>query len=160
MCHVVIVGRYKYKWLRRDSLHVCNKFLLLSYILWTQQKSFLDKDKRNTIYFWYCPSKTEWPRHKLVNDQVKAAVNTPTLSNRCSYLFSKKKEYNNILKEWQTSFATSQKKSQLFLDFEDEEEHIIKPTYAKGGSWLSYIRFTNSLCAQFTHMITGHTCWN
>ena len=39
MCHVVIVGRYKYKWLRRDSLHVCNKFPLLSYILLTQHIS-------------------------------------------------------------------------------------------------------------------------
>jgi len=36
MCHVVIVDRYKYKWLRRDSLCICNEFLLLSYILWTQ----------------------------------------------------------------------------------------------------------------------------
>jgi len=33
MCHVVVVDRYKYKWLRRDSLHVCNEFPLLSYIL-------------------------------------------------------------------------------------------------------------------------------
>ena len=33
MCHVVIVDRYKYKCLRRDSLRVCNEFPLLSYIL-------------------------------------------------------------------------------------------------------------------------------
>ena len=39
MCRVVIVGRYKYKWLRRDSLRVCNEFPLLSYIFLTQQYS-------------------------------------------------------------------------------------------------------------------------
>jgi len=33
MCHVVIVDRYKYKWLRRDLLCICNEFPLLSYIL-------------------------------------------------------------------------------------------------------------------------------
>jgi len=39
ICHVVIVGRFKYKWLRRDSLCICNKFPLLSYILLTQHIS-------------------------------------------------------------------------------------------------------------------------
>ena len=32
MYHIVIVDRYKYKWLRRDSLCICNEFPLLSYI--------------------------------------------------------------------------------------------------------------------------------
>jgi len=36
-------------------------------------------------------------------------------------------------------------RGQLFLDFEDEKEHIIKPMYAKEGSWFLYIGFTNSL---------------
>jgi len=44
------------------------------------------------------------------------------------------KKYDNILREWQVSFAFSQKKEQLFLDFEDKKQHIIKPIYAKGGS--------------------------
>jgi len=43
-----------------------------------------------------------------------------------------------------------------FLNFEDEKEKVIKPTYTKGGSWLSIIGFTNSLCARFTRMTTGH----
>jgi len=37
-----------------------------------------------------------------------------------------------------------------------EKERVIKPTYAKGGSWLPIIGFTNSLCARFTRMTTGH----
>ena len=39
------------------------------------------------------------------------------LPSKNSHLFSKKKECNDILKEWQTSFSTSQKKDQIFLDF-------------------------------------------
>ena len=41
----------------------------------------------------------------------------------------------------------SKKKGQCFLDFEDEKQQVIKPTYAKGGSWLPFIGFTNLLCA-------------
>jgi len=110
-------------------------------------KTFLEKDRRNAIHFWYCSSKAEWPRHKLVNDQVKAAIDAPTLPSRNSFLFSKKKEYDDILKEWQTTFLTSCKRGQLFLDFKDEKECVIKPIYAKKESWLPFIGFTNSLCA-------------
>ena len=48
------------------------------------------------------------------------------------------------------------KRGQLFLNFEDENQKVIKPTYAKGGSWLPSIGFTNSLCTCFTRMTTGH----
>jgi len=60
-------------------------------------KTFLSKDSRNKIHFWYCPSKAEWPRHKLVDDQVKASSCDPTFSSKESHLFSKKKECDNIL---------------------------------------------------------------
>jgi len=119
-------------------------------------KTFLSKDGRNKIRFWYCPSKAEWPRHKLVDDQVKASSYTPTFSSKESHLFSHKKECNNILCEWQTYFAKSLKKGYYFLNFEDEKERVIKPTYAKRGSWLPVIGFTNSLCTRFTCMTTDH----
>jgi len=51
---------------------------------------------------------------------------------------------------------TNPKRGQCFLDFEDENQKAIKPTYAKGSSWLPSIGFTNSLCARFTHMTTSH----
>jgi len=119
-------------------------------------KTFLCKDERNNIHFWYCPSKAEWPKHNLVNRQVKEAEDNPTLPSKNSFLFSKKKECNSLLNEWQELFATSKGKGQSFLEFEDEKQKVIKPTYAKGGSWLPYIGFTNSLCTQFTCMTLGH----
>jgi len=97
-------------------------------------KTFFSRDSRNIIHFWQCPNKAKWPRHKLVDDQVKAATNIPTHPSRNLYLFSRKKECNDGLKEWQNSFSTSHKKGQQFLDFEDEKQNVIKPTYSKGGS--------------------------
>jgi len=54
------------------------------------------------------------------------------------------------------SFANSLKKGHYFLNFENKKQKVIKPTYAKGSLWLSIIEFTNSLCAHFTCMTTGH----
>jgi len=39
-----------------------------------------------------------------------------------------------MLKKWQTFFSTSKKKEQVFLDFEDEKQYVIKLTYAKSDS--------------------------
>jgi len=97
-------------------------------------KIFLSKDGRNKIHFWYCPSRAEWPKHKLVDDQVKASLYIPIFPSKESYLFSKKKECDNILCKWQSSFANSLKKGHYFLNFEDKKERVIKPTYAKEGS--------------------------
>jgi len=72
------------------------------------------------------------------------------------HLFSRKKECNNILHEWQESFVDNPKKGQYFLSFEDKKQQVIKLTYTKGGSWLPFIGFTNLLCARFTRMTTGH----
>ena len=119
-------------------------------------KSYLNKDCRNSIHFGYCPSKAKWPKQALVDEQVKEANDTPTLPSKNSYSFSKKKECADLLNEWQTSFQTNRNRGQLFLDFEDNKGRVIKPSYAKGGLWLPIIGTTNSICARFTRMTTGH----
>ena len=129
-----------------------NMFILVTAAI----DSFFRKDGRNKIQFWFCPSKAKWPKHKLVNDQVKADKCAPIFLSKESHLFNKKKECNNILSEWQDSFMSNPKRGQLFLNFEDENQKVIKPTYAKGGSWLPSIGFTNLLCTCFTRMTTGH----
>jgi len=91
-----------------------------------------------------------------VDDQVKANKCTPIFPSKESHLFNKKKECDNILSEWQDSFMSNPKRGQLFLDFEDENQKVIKLTYAKGSSWLPSISFTNLLCARFTRMTTSH----
>ena len=62
------------------------------------------------------------------------STNWSIFPGKNSYLFNKKKEYDNMLKEWQIFFSTSKKKKQVFLDFEDEKQYVIKPIYAKSSS--------------------------
>ena len=59
MYYVVIVDWYKYRWLRRDSLRVCNEFPLLSYIFWTQQSNCQSLSARNWVQF-----------HSLIGSQM------------------------------------------------------------------------------------------
>jgi len=60
--------------------------------------------------FVTCSSKAKWPRHQLVNDQVKASTCISIFHSKNLHLLSKKKECDNILCEWQTSFTNSLKK--------------------------------------------------
>jgi len=62
-------------------------------------KTFFSKDSRNKINFWYCPSKAKWPRHQLVDNQVKTNTCLPAFPSKESHLFNKKKECDNILYE-------------------------------------------------------------
>jgi len=121
-------------------------------------KAYLFRDSRNRIHFWYCPSKAKWPRHQLVDNQVKASTNAPEFPCKNSHLFSQKKECDDILHEWQSTFTNSLKKGHYFLMFEDEDQQVIKLTCAKDSSWLPVIGFTDSLCGRFMYMTTGHAC--
>jgi len=118
---------------------------------------FLEKDSQNSVHFWYCPSKLKWPRHALVDEEAKSSHILPTLPEKNSFLLSKKKECDLILGSWQKLFKDSKKKGQLFLEFEDDNEQVIKLTYAKGGLWLPHIGVSNSVCVRFTRMMLGHT---
>jgi len=121
-----------------------------------KMQRFLEKNGRNSIHFWYCPSKLKWPRHALVDEEAKSCYTLPTFLDKNSFLLSKKKKCNSLLESWQKSFKDSKKKGQLLLEFEDNNEQVIKPTYAKGGSWLPHIRVSNSVCTRFMHMMLGH----
>jgi len=90
---------------------------------------FLKRDLCNSIHFWYSPSKAKWSKQAFVNEEVKATHQLPTLPSKNSFLFSKKKD----------------------------KEQVLKPTYAKGGIWLPIIGGTsNSICARFTCMMIKH----
>jgi len=70
-------------------------------------ESFLNRDNCNSIHFWYCPSKLKWPRQTIVDKEVKADYHPPIQPSKNSFLFSKKKECNDLLKSWKVLFFSS-----------------------------------------------------
>ena len=53
-------------------------------------------------------------------------------------------------------FENAPYKENHFLDIYGNDDHLITPTYSKGGSWLNTIGTSNSICARVTRLITNH----
>ena len=94
--------------------------------------------------------------HKAVDKETKAFNPTPLFSNKTSWDFSKKSESDNILNIWKMTFQASDLKGKQFLDLLDDNNNIIKPSYAKEESWLKVFSHLNSLYAYALHAITNH----
>ena len=80
----------------------------------------------------------------------------PLYPNKMSWDFSKKKECDNIIKEWCYEFKILNLKGKNFLRLLNNNFLDIKPFYTKGGSWIKNFRFSNSLYTQATQDITNH----
>ena len=88
-----------------------NQYLQKSIISITEKmQRFLEKDGRNSIHFWYCPSKLKWPKHAFVDEEAKSSHILPILPEKNLFLLSKKKECDSLLESWQKSFKDSRKK--------------------------------------------------
>ena len=73
-----------------------------------------------------------------------------------SWEFSKKRESNDILNIWKIMFQASNLKGNQFLDLLNNNNNIIKLSYAKRGLWFKAIGHLNSLYVQATRAITKH----
>jgi len=67
-----------------------------------------------------------------------------------SWDFSRKEEYDDIVKNWKMIFQASDLKSKYFLNLLDDKHHTIESSYTKGGSWIRYFSHSNMLCARMT----------
>jgi len=107
------------------------------------------KEKENNIQ----NKRKEKEKEKENNDLAIVASH----DSKEAHLFSKKKECDNIFCEWQMSFTNSLKKGHYFLNFEDEKQRVIKPTYAKGslckGDWGTSLQENPQLILQLVVMI-------
>jgi len=55
------------------------------------------------------------------------------------------------------TFQALESKRNYFLDLLDVNFNVIEPSYAKGGLWLQWFRYSNLLCTQVTRAITNYT---
>ena len=147
-----------------DSIHVAKNFFDLSLHMLQKQaasilselREFFNHHPINTIEFWECPSKSNWHLHKAVNTDTKLFNLAPFLPNKLSWDFSKKLESNNIINMWKMTFQALDLKEKNFLDFVNNNNNVLEPTYCKGGTWLQFFGHSNTLCTRATRAITNH----
>ena len=132
-------------------------FQIHSVAILTKLQQFFLWHHNNSIEFWKCPSCLNQSLHKVVDKETKAFNPTPLFSRKTSWDFSKKNECDDILNVWKMTFQALDLKGKLFLNLLDDNNNIIKPFYAKKGSWLKVFRCSNSLCVYALWAITNHT---
>ena len=111
----------------------------------------------NSIEFWECPSHCNWNLYKAVNKETKAFNPIPLFPCKMSWDFSKKSQCDNIANIWKMTFQALDFKGKQFLDLLDGDNNIIELSYVKGGAWLKYFSYLNSLCTRASRAITNHT---
>jgi len=83
------------------SLH---PYQLYSIIISSDLKKFFNKNLSNTISFWDCPSNNKWSLHLLVDKELKFHKISPIFPSKTLWDFSRKEEYDSIVKKWQMYF--------------------------------------------------------
>jgi len=58
----------------------------------------------------------------------------PILPRKSAWDFSRKKEYNSILRKWQMYFQASDYKERNFLELNNDDRYPICLSYSKGGA--------------------------
>ena len=119
-------------------------------------RAFFKKNPANSIHFWNCSSDNRWPLHHKVDTQTKSLQLPIQHPNKEFWDYCQKSECNDLISTWQMFFENSLYKENNFLDTYDNDDHIILPTYTKGGGWLNTIGISNSLYTRATRLITNH----
>jgi len=120
-------------------------------------RSYFNKHPDNSIEFWDCPSNDKWLLHVLVDYDIKKFNIYPLYLCKILQDFSKKKEYNNYIKNWQMFFQASDFKGKHFLELLDDELNTIELSYIQEDSWIKHFRHSNLLCTRAIRAINNYT---
>jgi len=77
---------------------------------------FFKEHLNNSVEFWDCPSNKDWHLHAQADKETKKFDLILLYPSKMSWDFSKKKECDNIIKEWHNEFKTSSLKGNFFLN--------------------------------------------
>jgi len=91
--------------------------------------------------------------HKVTDNESKQFHFIPCYLCKSSWNFSKKSKCNDILFSWKITFQASDLKGCQFLNLCDKDNNLLELSYMKGGMWLKYFRYSNSLCIRATRAI-------
>ena len=147
-----------------DSIHSAKKILnpasnpyqiYISSIL-KKLRTFFSCHQENSIKFWKYSSYYNWTLHKAVDKEIKSFNPTLLFPCKVSCNFSKRSECDNIANKQKITFQVSNLKRKYFFDLLNSDNNIIKLSYIKGGSWLKFFGYSNSLCARASRAITNY----
>ena len=148
-----------------NFLHVARRIFDLLLYLYQKHTAAISHELRrfffnyinNLIEFWECPSQCKWSLYKVMNIETKLFKLLSLFPCKLSWEFSKKSKCNNILFNWKITFQASDLKRQHFLELCDVDNNLLELMYTKGGSWLKYLKYSNSLYARVTRPIINYT---
>ena len=119
-------------------------------------KDFFNKDIKNHIKLWDCPSNKNWLLYSAVNKDSKSFNLLLSFSYKSSWNFCKKHDCDLILLQWRMSFQASDNKGKNFLKLLDNESNPLKPSTIKDSPWLQYFGHSNTLYTRTTRVIVNH----
>jgi len=143
-----------------DSMYVAQRIFDSNIHLYKLQLITISKDLR--LYFNKhsdnsIKSNKKWPLYMLVDKDTKEFNLTFLYPCKTSWDFSKKKECDNIIRNWQMFFQMSNFKEKQFLDLLDDDFNTIEPLCIKGGLWIKHFGYSNLLCTRAMRAIANHT---
>jgi len=74
-------------------------YQLYSIVISSDFKKFFNKNLNNMISFWDYPNDNKWPLHLLVDKKLKFHQISPILPSKTLWDFSRKEEYDSIVKK-------------------------------------------------------------
>jgi len=95
-------------------------------------QNFFNKHLNNSVKFWTCSSDKNWHLYTQVDKDTKKLNLILLYSSKMSWNFSKKKKYNDIIKEWHDKFKTSSLERKFFLNLLNNDLLDIEFFYIEG----------------------------
>jgi len=119
-------------------------------------RSFFCSGSNHRIEFWDCPSNAKWSFHQMVHNDITNTRVAAGLHPATSLNALHSKSVLSCLDAWRTTFNHPTVQGYHFLTLRGKNHKPLQPSYSKGGSWLSHIGQSVTLCAKVTRAILNH----
>jgi len=109
-----------------------------------------------SLHFWDYPGDAKWSIQVDVHYDATRTQYPVEERMRTSIDALSQKNSKAYLDEWTTEFLRGETRGRNFLMINTEEHKAATPTYAKGGTWMSHLGHSISLCARATRAILNY----
>ena len=111
---------------------------------------------KGSLHFWDSPSNARWFIHAEVHNEATRTRCPVQEQMQTSYDALSQENSKKRLEEWITDFSRGDTRDRHFLATKKDKQNEACPTYTKGGTWLSLLGHSITLCARATRAILNH----